>query len=310
MAGKGRSFGISYLLLLGSVFIWALNYIVRQILLKEFSPFFLSALSLTVVSCIFVAAAFMTKSIVSVTRKEMALLLLSATVGLIANQIFLYKGLQMTSATNASLIFTMSPLMTAGLAALFLKETVTWRMIAGCLIALAGLYQALNMTGIKLQIGDWMILGATFTFSCNLIFVRMLSQRLSPFLITAYSFAVSFLLYDPFVFLFTEMQWHHSFSIWVLAIVSILVAQGLTNVMWNKGMETVGAARAAIVLNLQPMMTILLEFILLGHIVTGKQIFGVSLVFAGVLLGTMPGSFYKQKNMNQPELPSNRNIEA
>lgn len=252
----------------------------------------------------------MSKSIVSITRKEMLVLLLSATVGLIANQIFLYKGLQHTSATNASLIFTMSPLMTAGLAALFLKETITWRMITGCLIAIAGLYQALNMTGIKLQIGDWMILGATFTFSCNLIFVRMLSKRLSPFLVTAYTFAVSCLLYDPFVLLFTKMQWHHSISIWALAIISILVAQGLTNVMWNKGMEAVGAARAAIVLNLQPMMTILLEFILLGHTVTGKQIFGVSLVFVGVLLGSMQRSFYKQKHVTQPESPSNRKIEA
>ncbi|TBL79061.1 DMT family transporter [Paenibacillus thalictri] len=306
MTESKRSFGVSYLLLLASVFIWALNYIVRQILLQEFSPFFLSALSLTVVSCIFIAGSFMTKSLVSVTRKELLLLLLSAVVGLIANQIFLYQGLQRTSATNASLLFTLSPLMTAGLAALFLKETITWRMIAGCLIAMAGLYQALNMTEFKLQLGDWLILGATFTFSCNLIFVRMLSRRLTPFQVTAYSFAVSCLLYDPFIVFFSKMQWHHSFSIWALAIISILVAQGLTNVMWNKGMAAVGAAQAAIVLNLQPMMTILLDFLLLGHIVTNKQIVGVLFVFVGVLLGTM----HKRKHMTRPEPPANRKIQA
>ncbi|WP_051620486.1 DMT family transporter [Paenibacillus sp. UNC451MF] len=285
----------SYALLLVSVFLWALNYISRQILLQEFSPFFLSALSLTVVSCVFLAGAFLTKSFVSITRKELLLLLLSATIGLIANQIFLYKGLQQTTATNASLIFTLSPLMTAGLAAVFLKERVTWRMIIGCLIAILGLFQALNMSGFHMQIGDWMILGATFTFSCNLIFVRILSKRLSPFMVTTYSFAVSCIFYDPFVLLFTKPEWNHSLSIWTLAIVSILVAQGLTNVMWNKGMKTVGAAKAAIVLNLQPMMTMLLEFILLGHIVTAKQIFGVALVFVGVLLGTMQRSFFKRK---------------
>jgi drug/metabolite transporter (DMT)-like permease len=289
----------SYLLILICVFIWALNYIVRQFLLREFSPFFLSALSLTVVSIVFMVWAYAAKALVSVTRKDLVVLFLSAIIGLIANQILLYKGLQQTTATNASLIFTLSPLMTAGLAAVFLKEHITWRMIAGCMVAIVGLFLALNMQRFSLHAGDWLMVAATFTFSCNLIFVRILSRRLSPFIITVYSFGISSLFFDPFILSLTKMNWHHSAAIWVLAIVSILIAQGLTNVMWNNGMAALGAARAAIVLNLQPLITMMLDFIILGHTVTRWQIFGITLVFIGVLFGTLQKGFFKHQEKTE-----------
>ncbi|UUZ87118.1 DMT family transporter [Paenibacillus sp. P26] len=83
--------------------------------------------------------------------------------------------------------------------------------------------------------------------------------------------------------------------IWGLAFAAVLVAQGLANVLWNKGMQDVGAAKSAIVLNLQPMMTMLLDFILFGHPVTVQQTLGAALVFGGVLLGTLPmGSVVKK----------------
>ncbi|MCY9670176.1 DMT family transporter [Paenibacillus alginolyticus] len=285
----------SYLILVFCVFIWALNYIVRQILLREFSPFFLSAFSLTVVSFTFLIWAFVTKSFVKLTRKEIVFFLLSAVIGLIANQILLFKGLERTSATNASLIFTLSPLITAGLAAVFLKEKITWRMVAGCLVAIIGLIQALNMHGLLFSTGDWIMLGATFTFSCNLIFARVLSRRLSPFIVTVYSFMISAVFFDPFILSVIKMDWNHSIGIWGLAIVSVIVGQGITGVMWNKGMESIGAARAVIVLNLQPLMTMLLEFLIFHHLVAYQQVFGAILVFIGVLIGTMQKGFFTQK---------------
>lgn len=304
MSKQEGSLAKSYLLILICVFIWALNYIVRQILLREFSPFFLSALSLTVVSTFFIVWVYAAKAIVSVTRKELVVLFSSALIGLIANQIFLYKGLQHTTATNASLIFTMSPLMTAGLASVFLKEKITWRMIVGCIAATVGLFQALNMQGFRMHAGDWMMVGATFTFSCNLIFVRILSRRLSPFIITVYSFAISCLFFDPFILTFTQINWHHSAGIWVLAVVSILIAQGLTNVMWNNGMAAIGAARAAIVLNLQPFITMMLDFIVFGHTATPRQMFGLTLVFIGVLFGSLKkGFFFKQEQKTESISP-------
>ncbi|UQZ82912.1 S-adenosylmethionine/S-adenosylhomocysteine transporter [Paenibacillus konkukensis] len=297
----------SYVLLVLCVFIWALNYISRQYLLREFSPLLLSALSLTLVSCVFLIGALFTRSLVKVTRNEIMFLLLSAVIGLIANQIFLFQGLKYTTATNASLIFTLSPLITAGLSAAFLKEKVTWRMIAGCVTALAGLCLALNTNGLVFHAGDLLLFGATFTFSCNLIFTRFLSRRLSPFIITVYSFGLSALFFDPFVLAFSGagIEWNHSWSTWGLLLVSVLVAQGLTGVMWNKGMQTVGAAKASIVLNLQPLMTMMLELLLFRHSVSFQQVFGISLVFIGVLFATLQLGYVHTKKKSRMDKNNN-----
>ncbi|UUZ92492.1 DMT family transporter [Paenibacillus sp. P25] len=165
----------------------------------------------------------------------------------------------------------------------------------GCLAASLGVGTALNLHGFAMKTGDLLMFGAVFTFSCNLIFTRILSRRLTPFIITVYSFALSAVLFDPFVLSSLKIDWAQPLRIWGLAFAAVLVAQGLANVLWNKGMQDVGAAKSAIVLNLQPMMTMLLDFILFGHPVTVQQTLGAALVFGGVLLGTLPmGSVVKK----------------
>jgi drug/metabolite transporter (DMT)-like permease len=289
----------AYVILIICVLIWALNYIARQILLKEFPPMVLSAFSLTVVSCLFFVGALLNRALVKLTCKEWLLLLLSA-VGLIGNQMLLFTGLQHTSATNASLIFTLSPVMTAVLAALILKEKITWRMMIGSVVALIGLAMALNLQKITMSSGDLLMLGAVFTFSINLILTRLLSRRLSPFIITVYSFTLSAALLDPWVLSTIQMDWKHPVWIWSLAFAAVVIAQGLANVFWNKGMETLGAARSAIVLNLQPLMTMLLDLIIFGHSVTLQQMMGAALVFTGVLLGSLQKR--NRNNQNQESL--------
>lgn len=294
---EGYSLAKSYLILVSCVFIWAGNYLARQFLLKEFSPFFLSAFSLTVISIFFCLMAFCTRSFVRLQRKEFVLFCFAGLIGLAANQIFLFTGLKYSSATNASLIFSMSPLITASLAAVVLKEKITLRMIIGSIVAIIGLYFVLSVKGqLIFSIGDLLLLGATTTFSLNLIFVRMLSKRLSPFIITSYSFFVGAIIFDPFVLIGTNMDWNHPLLFWVFAVLSVLIGQGITSMLWNKAMKETGAARSAIVLNLQPIMTMLLDFLIYRNPLTAQKILGTALVFIGILLSTLQiGSIFKKR---------------
>ncbi|MCM2535054.1 DMT family transporter [Neobacillus pocheonensis] len=292
----------SYLILLSCVFIWAGNYLARQFLLKEFSPFFLSAFSLTVISIFFCLMGLITKSFVRPRRKEFMLLCCAGLIGLVANQIFLFTGLKYSTATNASLIFSMSPLITAALSGVILKEKITRQMIIGSFIAIIGLYFVLSVKGqFVFGMGDLLLLGATTTFSCNLIFVRLLSKRLSPFIITSYSFFIGAIIYDPFILIGTNINWNHSISIWVFAVMSVLIGQGITTMMWNSAMNNLGASRSAIVLNLQPIMTMLLDFLIYQNPLTVKKIFGAVLVFTGILLSTVQIGFIFKKRMGTRE---------
>jgi drug/metabolite transporter (DMT)-like permease len=293
---EGYPLAKSYLILLFCVFVWAGNYLARQFLLTEFSPLFLSAFSLTVVSILFLFLAFVTKSFARLQRNEIIILCFAGLIGLVANQIFLFTGLKYSTATNASLIFSLSPLITAVLASVFLKEKITTRMTIGSVIAIFGIYLVLSVKGqLVLNFGDVLLLGATATFSCNLIFVRLLSRRLSPFIITTYSFIIGAIFFDPYVLTATTINWNHSMYVWGFALMSVIVGQGITTMMWNKAMNSVGAARSAIVLNLQPLMTLVLDYWIFHNSITAKQMVGVALVFAGILLSTIQKGFFLQQ---------------
>ncbi|WP_243357024.1 DMT family transporter [Bacillus litorisediminis] len=289
----------SYAILLFCVFIWAGNYLVRQFLLIELNPLFLSAFSLSVISIFFIMVSFITKSFVKVKPREMVLLGGAAVIGLVANQVFLFTGLTYSSAANASLIFSLSPIITAFLAGVFLKEKITTRMIIGSLIAIVGIYLVLSVKGqVVFNIGDLLLFGGAVTFSCNLIFVRLLSKRLSTLIITTYSFILSAVIFDPFILAGTSVEWNQTFSLWVFAALSVIIGQGITSLMWNQAMNDVGAAKAAIVLNLQPLMTMLLDYLIYNTLITALQMFGVVLVFTGILLSTIQmGMFFKNRTI-------------
>lgn len=278
----------SYFILFFCVLIWAGNYLARQFLLKEFSPYFLSAFSLTVISIFFCLIAFFSKRFVRLNRREWFLFGCAGLIGLAANQVFLFSGLKYSSATNASLIFSMAPLITAALAAVMLKEKITRQMIVGSIVAIIGLYFVLSVKGqLHFNMGDLLLLGATATFSFNLIIIRLLSKRLSPFIITTYSFVFAAIFYDPVILAGSTFDWNKHLSIWLFAVISVLVGQGITSLLWNKAMNDVGAARSAIVLNLQPIMTMLLDFSINHSPITVNKIIGAGLVFLGILLGTL-----------------------
>lgn len=294
----------SYSILLSCVFIWAGNYLARQFLLTEFSPLFLSSFSLTIISVFFCIIAAFTESYTRLRRKEFVIFCFAGLIGLVANQIFLFTGLKYSTATNASLIFSLAPLITAALAGVFLKEKITVRMVLGGVIAIIGLYLVLSVKGqFVFNIGDLLLLGATTTFSCNLIFVRLLSARLSSFIITTYSFVFGAVFFDPFVLFGTKIGWDHSISVWTFAVLSVLIGQGITSLLWNKSMNDVGAARSAVVLNLQPIMTMFLDFFVYHTPLTLDKIIGAILVFAGILYSiSRRGYIFKRRILNREEI--------
>jgi drug/metabolite transporter (DMT)-like permease len=78
---------------------------------------------------------------------------------------------------------------------------------------------------------------------------------------------------------------------------SVLIGQGITTLMWNKAMNDVGAAKSAIVLNLQPLMTMFLDFLIYHNTLTWQKMSGAVIVFGGILLSTVQKEFFMKKRI-------------
>ena len=73
-----------------------------------------------------------------VPSRDIFLLLIASLFGIFINQMSFLIGLSMTSPIDASVITTLAPIMTMILAAIFLKEPITWKKVTGVFIGATG----------------------------------------------------------------------------------------------------------------------------------------------------------------------------
>ncbi|NOU92667.1 EamA family transporter [Paenibacillus sp. LMG 31456] len=285
----------SYILLLFCVCCWGSNFVFGSILVNEFPPILLSAMRLSATSLFLIGYGWYFKKMGQLTRRDFLLLVPLGFVGTLINQASFFTGLETIDATTASLVLSLAPITVAVLAAVFLKETITRKMVIGSLIAMVGIFFVVGKSGgIKPSIGMLYILLAMVSFAISIIIMRKLTERIDPLTATVYSTVIGSSMVIP-VALIKEPITHvssHPWA-WVLLFVTAILMQGLCGLIWNVQLKRIGAGKASVFLNLQPFVAMVVGFLLLGTPVTMVQIVGSLLIVGGVVLAT---GFKKEKS--------------
>jgi drug/metabolite transporter (DMT)-like permease len=289
---EGASRLRSYLLLLLCVTLWGSNFVFGSILVREFPAMHVSAFRLTLTTIFLLGYSAATRRWTRITWRDAAYLLPLVLIGTLLNQVCFFTGLQTTDATTAALILSLSPIFTALLARLFLKEPFTLRMACGSLLALIGVFFVVGQGGNGLHItpGVGLMIGAMLSFAVSVILMRKLVERMEAFGATVYSTVLGCACVVPFA-LWKEPHAviHAPWWAWVLLLGSALLIQGMCSLIWNGQLRKVGAAKASIFLNLQPFVAMVLGFALLGTPITFAQVAGSVLIIGGVVLATWQG---------------------
>jgi len=147
-------------------------------------------------------ASLFTKS-EKVTARDMFLLFPASLTGLFFNQFAFSYGLTMTSPVDAAIINTIGPVMTMLLAALFLKEPVTWLKAAGVFIGVAGALLLIFSNNIQGRenaslAGNFLILGSTLSFVIYLTAFKPLIMRYKPVTLMKWMFLYATVCSLPF----------------------------------------------------------------------------------------------------------------
>ncbi|GHT41498.1 membrane protein [Bacteroidia bacterium] len=120
-----------------------------------------------------------------VRRRDLFLLFLASMFGILINQMAFIVGLSRTSPIDASVITTISPIMTMLLAAFFLKEPITWKKALGVFIGAVGALLLIlngNTTerGGSSVVGNLLCLLSGFAFVLYLTAFKTLILRYKP----------------------------------------------------------------------------------------------------------------------------------
>ena len=195
-----------------------------------------------------------------------------------------------TGAAQAAMITTMLPLMVAISAGLVLGERVSARTVAGFVVAASGAVW-LSLAGAKTiwapnpALGNFLEFMAMVCATGYTILMKRLSKELHPFFLTGLQAFTGTLFFAPFLLLpvvraSSDLSINGVLAILYLGMVVSVGAYGL----YNFGISRIPASQAAAFVNLIPVFSILLGFLILGERLTTWQWWASTLVFLGVLL--------------------------
>jgi len=225
-------------------------------------------------------------------------LLAVAALGVASYNSLLYTAAQSTAAINLALVNTCLPLATFLGAGLLLGDWPTRRAWLGMAVAALGLLLVIarghwsNLVSLSFNVGDLVMLLAVVVWALYTLLLRRWARHLAlpPLVLLGALMLLGVPMILPFYLIEYAMRGGFALTpsnlgaIAYTAVFASLVAY----LAWNHGVLVLGAAKATLVNYLMPVFTALLGWLLLGEGLQPYHWFGAALIFAGLLLATVP----------------------
>jgi len=287
----------AYTFLTICVLVWGSNFVFGKILVQDFSPTLLTMLRLLFIVLFLIGLSSYKKHFKRVNKSDLLAVFFLGVIGVFINQWSFFVGLQTADPTTSALILATTPILTSVLAAIFLKEKLTIRMLLGSIVAIIGIYFVVakgNLSSLHIDKGLLWIVITMLTFAIMIIMTRLLSDRIDPLTITLYSNVVGLIVSIPFAFLLdTPLKISFDRSYWIFLIGTAVVVHGIATLIWNQNIRHVDASKASILSNLEPFVAMIMGLILLYKPITRAEIVGSLFIVGGVVLST-----YQRKKLN------------
>jgi drug/metabolite transporter (DMT)-like permease len=278
----------------GTVLFWGLSFVSSKTVLNSGVP------PMTMVCIRFVIATVILNLLLRrfdrgarLRKKDLLPLAVSGLFGVTVYFFFESRGIKLTSASHASLIIAVIPVVTLTAEAILFRTRIT--VITGLGIALSVLGVAAvvcrpgGSPGAGSLLGDLCMFGACLSWVVYIILSKNLHQRLSDLAITAYQSLFGTACLIPLALL--EMNnWVPISLVAGLNLAYLAVfCSALTNFLYVYALSALGPIAVSPYINLIPVVGALGGVVLLGERLGWPQIVGGIVIVAGVLLVSRQG---------------------
>jgi drug/metabolite transporter (DMT)-like permease len=198
-------------------------------------------------------------------------------------------GVNMISPTLASIIISLIPMLAPIPARFLFRERFTFTNYIGLIISVAGVILVIigesNVKAYALA-GVLLMLLAVFSALCHSIFVRKLSEYYNTFTIVTYQSTIGLFYFIPlfcFMGLSRFLHTHHSLEM-VLPVIKLAVfASTFAFLLFVYSIQRLGMARTNVFVNLIPVFTAILSYVILKEHFSIIKILGIAVVITGLV---------------------------
>ena len=287
--GSGRY--LAYVFLLLTTTIWGSLYVVTRVALETVPPITLLCLRyLFAVPVLYAITRLSGKSLFLQPDDRLTIFLIGALGNFVAigAQVF---GTKYAGASVASLINSINPVFIILFAAVILGEKLSVRKLLATAATLTGVVIVLGRApAIDRVWGIAFSVVSVILWSMSSIFIRQISGKYDPMVITMYAIVVAAVCSIPAAALeLAAMPDVHLFSAKNLLCFVYLgvVCTALPNLMWNKSLSLIEAGACSLFYPVQPLVSASLGIVFLGEKPGVGFVIGGALIVAGIVYAVM-----------------------
>ncbi|MCY1286820.1 carboxylate/amino acid/amine transporter [compost metagenome] len=294
MRSKQAEWGV-HVALMATMVIWGLNISAVKWLTPQTDIMLLASLRMLCATLLLAAVVLLLRGLLPHWRgKMLAFALLSAALMVYGNQTIFAAAMDGTTATNASLILALNPLLGGVMEAIFFRKRMPMSFIVGALIALIGVaLVVLNRPGAKWtepSLGDFLVLASMISFALGVIMMQRLSRDASPLAVNAFLYLAGTAMLLSHTCVVVDAPVDKSLSldwqVWACIVFSGVGATGLGAVAWGHGVARLGMGRASVYMSWVPVLGVGFAALLLNEPLTLWHLLGVIAVLTGTAISS------------------------
>src|SRR5215217_9603291 len=255
------------LMLLATVFLWALNLTVtRYILTHGFAPLAYATYRYGLATAIFIAIVLVGERTLRIARRDLPLVGLAALF-IFLNQLSFVYALDRTSASTIALILGATPAFAALIGLVLGLERLSRKFWLAAAISFAGVGLVALGSGGEVagdHLGILLGVSTAATWAAYSVAVGPLMERYSASRISVAALGLGWI-------------------VWTLLLFATLGPLVLTTILWFRVIHRIGASRATLVANLQPFVAAIFALVLLSEQISLLQVLGGLLIAGGIL---------------------------
>ncbi len=278
---------------LSVAFVWGLNAVAQKFLLRTLSPSALQSVRYGCVSLLLLGAMWWMGRRVGKVLKGDFVSLLGAGL-LIGVQLLIFiHALNLTTASEATVIISTAPVWTAVLTAIMGLEILYLRNWLGIVAALGGVSlvilggAATPAAHAPARVaGDMTMLGAAFLYALYMVISKRLMNRHGTLAVITLSLCIANLVFLPAgLSQAMAVPWLTLSGLeWFCLAYGILLAGVYGFVMWYRSIKLTTPARTAVYQYLVPVFAVLAAALFLHEKLAGYQFVGIAVTLGGVYL--------------------------
>jgi drug/metabolite transporter (DMT)-like permease len=274
-------------LILTNIF-WGASGVAVKIAQLQLGTFEIVALRFIIVTplLIFVTVLWKGKKAMGIDKKDLPYIAILAFLGIPLEFLLQVTSLAHTTATNFTLIFSLTPFFIIFASAILLGERITRHKTIGALLGFIGVTFIITNGSLAVSgnfLGDGIAFIANAVWALYTVMGKPINEKYSALTVLNYTFIFGALELLPFYFISPRLSpVEFTGSTWITMIFLTIFCSLIAFLLYNYGTERLPASIAGIFIYVQPLSGVALAALILGEPITVYTILGTFLIIYGI----------------------------